>query len=178
MLLTVLDKRSFKRIFAWDMAGCTLRLKRVQRRTINILFFVFVIYLNTACAVLRAQTLASNNKRVQARYNKEKSYADSQRKTFQITSWAGSTISDLIKKWGSYTKKNMLPSGMEVYIFEYNFSGSGGSYTPGYVVTDQFGNVLDQKAAKDKTYSYNFTDYYQFFVDRNQIIIHVKIGSK
>lgn len=177
MVLTVLDKRSVKRIYAWDLLRCKHLLKRFRIRAINIILFAFAFYLNTTCTLLRAQTLASNNTRAQARYNKEKSYADSQRKTFRITSWAGANISDLFKKWGSYTKKNVLPNGIVVYIFEYNFSGSGGSYTPGYVVTDQFGNVLEKKAAKDKTYSYNFTDYYRFFVDKNQIIIHVKIGS-
>lgn len=145
----------------------------------RITFIIFfTLCFNTKSLVLQAQTLASNNTRAQARYNKEKIYADAQRKIFTVTSWAGSPISNLLAKWGNYTKKNELPNGLKVYSFEYTYSGSGGNYTPGYVVTDQFGNVLEQRAAKDNTYSYNFTEFYEFYVDKNQTIIHVKTGTK
>lgn len=147
-------------------------------RTINIISFSFALCLTATSLKLKAQTLASNNTRAQARYNKEKSYADIQRTIFSITSWAGANVSDLLAKWGNFTKKNELPNGITVYSFENTYSGSGGRYTPGYVVTDQFGNVVEQKAAKDNTYSYNFTEYYEFYVDKSQIIIHVKTGSR
>lgn len=147
-------------------------------RTINIMFFVFTVCFISTSSILKAQTLASNNTRAQARYSKEKIYADTQRKIFNITSWAGANIADLLAKWGNFTKKNELPNGITVYSFENHYSGSGGSYTPGYVVTDQFGNVLEQRAGKDNTYSYNFTDYFEFYVDKGQTIIHVKTGTR
>lgn len=147
-------------------------------RIISIISFVFTFYLFTNSSMLNAQTLASNNTRAQARYNKEKVYADIQRKTFNITNWAGAKISDLLAKWGNVTKKNELPNGITVYSFEHTYSGSGGNYTPGYIVTDQFGNVLEQKAATDNTYSYNLTEYYEFYVDKSQNIIHVKTGTR
>jgi hypothetical protein len=34
------------------------------------------------------------------------------------------------------------------------------------------------KAAKDNTYAYNFTDFYEFYVDKSNTIIHVKTGTK
>lgn len=147
-------------------------------QTLNIIFFIIAFCLIATNSELKAQTLASNNTRAQARYNKEKSYADVQRTIFNITSWAGANISDLLAKWGSFTKKKELPNGITVYSFEHTYTGSGGSFTPGYVVTDQFGNVLEQKAAKDNTYSYNFTEYYEFYVDKSQTIIHVKTGAR
>ncbi|MBN8688137.1 MAG: hypothetical protein J0M10_14015 [Chitinophagales bacterium] len=125
-----------------------------------------------------AQSLASNNTRAQARYNKEKIFAEAQRKLFTITSWAGANINDLLAKWGTYTRKSELPNGVSVYIFENRFSGSGGSYTPGYVVTDQSGNVVAQKQARDNTFSYDFTEYYEFYSDRTRRIIHVKTGTR
>lgn len=125
-----------------------------------------------------AQSLASNRTKLQARQNKEQSFADTQRKIFDITSWAGSNIAELLSKWGKYTSKTEMPDGLTVYTFETNYAGSGGSYTPGYVVSDPYGNVLAQKDAEDNTYSYNFTDFYEFYVDKDQIIIHVKTGTR
>jgi len=145
-------------------------------RIINIISLVLCLI--TTSSMLNAQTLASNNTRAQARYNKEKIYADAQRKIVNITNWAGANISDLLTKWGNCTKKNTIANGITVYSFEHTYSGSGGNYTPGYIVTDQFGNVLEQKAAKDNTYSYNFTEYYEFYVDKKQSIIHVKTGTR
>lgn len=147
-----------------------------MKKVIRLALLAFCIV--TSPSVLRAQTLASNNTRAKARYNKEKIYADTQRKIFAVTSWAGSNIADLLGKWGNFTRKSELPNEITVYSFEHHYSGSGGSYTPGYVVTDQFGNVVEQKAGKDNTYSYNFTDYYDFYVDKNQIIVHVKTGTR
>lgn len=152
--------------------------KYYRMRTLVIICFVFALCLNTVNSVLRAQTLASNNTRAQARYNKEKSYAAVQRTVFNITSWAGANISDLVAKWGNFTKVNELSRGIMVYSFEHTYSGSGGSYRAGFLVTDQFGNVVEQKAAKDNTYSYSFTEYYEFYVDINHIIVHVKAGTR
>lgn len=140
--------------------------------------FVFVCCFSPAGLLLKAQTLASNHTRAQARYNKDKLFADAQRKIFTITSWAGATMADLSARWGNFTKKSELPDGTTVYSFEYRYSGNGGTYTPGYTVTDQFGNIAAQKAAKDNTYSYNFADYYDFYVDSTKIIIHVKTGTR
>jgi len=143
------------------------------------LLFCASVTIGLAMQASEAQaSLASSRNNAQARENKEKSFADMQRKTFTITSWAGAPISELLSKWGKYTHKTELPTGYVVYTYENNYSGSGGSYTPGYIVTDPYGNIVAQKAAKDNTYSYNFTDYYEFFVDKNQIIVHVKIGTK
>lgn len=139
---------------------------------------VIVLSLASLPAMAVAQSLASNNTRAQARYNKEKIFAEAQRKLFTITSWAGANISDLLTKWGTYTRKSELPNGISVYIFENRYSGSGGSYTPGYVVTDQSGNVVAQKQARDNTFSYDFTEYYEFYTDRTRRIIHVKTGTR
>lgn len=127
---------------------------------------------------IKAQTLASNNTRAQARYNKEKIFADTQRKVFAVTSWAGANINDLLAKWGNFTRQTMRPDGITVYTFERRYSGSGGSYTDGYTVTDQYGNIVAQKQAKDNTYSYDFTEYYEFYTDQNLRIIHVKTGNR
>ena len=83
--------------------------------------------------LIKAQSLASNNTKFDARLNKEKVFADSQRKIFNITSWAGANITELINKWGNFTKKNETPNGYTVYIYETRYSGNGGKYEPGYV---------------------------------------------
>ena len=128
--------------------------------------------------LIKAQSLASNNTKLDARLNKEKVFADSQRKIFNITSWAGANITELINKWGNFTKKNETPNGYTVYIYETRYSGNGGKYEPGYVVSDQFGNILHQEVSKDNRYSYDFTDFYDFFVDKNNVIVKVNIGTR
>ena len=125
-----------------------------------------------------AQTLATKRTAAEGRFNLEKSFAQSQRKIFDITSWAGADISDLLGRWGNFTRKNQWPNGLMVYTFEQKYSGSGGSYEPGYTVTDQYGNILDEKKSEDTRYSYNFTDVYEFYVDKNGIIIYVKIVAQ
>lgn len=139
-----------------------------------IILMFFIIWPHS----IKSQTLASNRTKEEGRYNMEKIFADSQRKIFNITSWAGLQISDLLFKWGNYSKKNELPNGIVVYTFEINYSGNGGTFEPGYIITDQFGNILEQKNEKDNRYSYNFTDYYEFYVDKSSTIIHVKIGTR
>lgn len=145
-----------------------------RKKTFLFLMMFFVLQNNN----VSAQSLSSNRTKQQARQNKEQSFADTQRKIFDITSWAGANISELLNKWGQYTSKSLLPNGLTVYRFESNYSGSGGSYDLGYVVTDPYGNVIASKESKDNTYSYNFTDFYEFFVDKNNLIIHVKTGTK
>ncbi len=143
----------------------------------KIIIFISICFI-TQTSTLFAQSLASNRTKAQSRYNKEKSFADAQRKLYSITSWTGESISTLLKNWGNFTKRSEWQNGIQVYTFENKYSGSGGTYDPGYVVTDQFGNILAQKAGKDNTYSYNFTDYFEFYVDKNQNIIHVKTGTR
>lgn len=143
----------------------------------GILFivFYFAISLNV---IVKAQSLANSNSKLDARLNKEKIFAEIQRKTFNITSWAGVNITELINKWGNYTKKNEIPNGYTIYSYETRYSGNGGKYEPGYVVTDQFGNILHQESAKDNTYSYDFTDFYDFYVGQNNLIVKVNIGTR
>ena len=128
--------------------------------------------------LVKAQSLANSSSKLDARLNKEKIFAETQRKTFNITSWAGANITELINKWGNFTKKNETPNGYTVYIYETRYSGNGGKYEPGYVVTDQFGNILHQESAKDNTYSYDFTDFYDFYVGQNNLIVKVNIGTR
>ncbi|VXB67240.1 conserved hypothetical protein [Flavobacterium sp. 9AF] len=141
------------------------------------LFIIFSTFLLNS-AWLWSQSLASNNTKAQARYNLEKSFADTHRKTFAITSWAGANINELVEQWGNYSNSTELPNGLKVYTYEKRFSGSGGTYREGYTISDQYGNILEQQAAQDNTYSYNFVDYYEFYVDKNNIILHVKIGTR
>ena len=128
--------------------------------------------------LVKAQSLANSNSKLDARLNKEKIFAETQRKTFNITSWAGANITELINKWGNYTKKTETPNGYTIYSYETRYSGNGGKYEPGDVVTDQFGNILHQESAKDNTYSYDFTDFYDFYVAQNNLIVKVNIGTR
>ena len=146
-----------------------------MKTKIVILIFFFSYSL---LFLIKAQSLASNNTKLGARLNKEKVFADSQRKIFNITSWAGANITELINKWGNFTKKNETPNGYTVYIYETRYSGNGGKYEPGYVVSDQFGNILHQEVSKDNRYSYDFTDFYDFYVDKNNVIVKVNIGTR
>ena len=128
--------------------------------------------------LVKAQSLANSSSKLDARLNKEKIFAETQRKTFNITSWAGANIAELINKWGNYTKKTETPNGYTIYSYETRYSGNGGKYEPGYVVTDQFGNILHQESARDNTYSYDFTDFYDFYVAQNNLIVKVNIGTR
>ena len=128
--------------------------------------------------LVKAQSLANSSSKLDARLNKEKIFAETQRKTFNITSWAGANITELISKWGNFTRKNETPNGYIVYIYETRYSGNGGKYEPGYIVSDQFGNIVHQEASKDNTYSYDFTDFYDFYVGQNNLIVKVNIGTR
>lgn len=147
---------------------------KMKTKIVVIIFF----FSYSLLFLIKAQSLASNNTKLDARLNKEKVFADSQRKIFNITSWAGANITELINKWGNFTKKNETPNGYTVYIYETRYSGNGGKYEPGYVVSDQFGNILHQEVSKDNRYSYDFTDFYDFYVDKNNVIVKVNIGTR
>ena len=139
---------------------------------------ILIFFFSSLPFLVKAQSLANSSSKLDARLNKEKIFAETQRKTFNITSWAGANITELISKWGNFTRKNETPNGYIVYIYETRYSGNGGKYEPGYVLTDQFGNILHQEASKDNRYSYDFTDFYDFYVDQNKVIIKVNIGTR
>lgn len=145
-----------------------------MKTTKLIIFWIYFLF----SADTSAQSLANSRSKLEGRLNKEKNFAETQRKIFNITSWAGSNVNELINKWGNFTKKNETPNGYTVYTYETRFSGSGGKFEAGYVVTDQFGNVLHQEAGKDNRYSYDFTDFYDFFVDKTNKIIKVNTGTR
>ena len=151
-----------------------INLFKKMKTKIVILIFFF----SSLPFLVKAQSLANSNSKLDARLNKEKIFAEIQRKTFNITSWAGVNITELINKWRNYTKKNEIPNGYTIYSYETRYSGNGGKYEPGYVVTDQFGNILHQESAKDNTYSYDFTDFYDFYVGQNNLIVKVNIGTR
>ena len=144
-----------------------------RMKKITLILLCFLLHF-----LVKAQSLANSNSKLDARLNKEKIFAETQRKTFNITSWAGANITELINKWGNYTKKTKTPNGYTIYSYETRYSGNGGKYEPGYVVTDQFGNLLHQESAKDNTYSYDFTDFYDFYVGQNNLIVKVNIGTR
>ena len=139
---------------------------------------ILIFFFSSLLFLVKAQSLANSSSKLDARLNKEKIFAETHRKTFNITSWAGANITELINKWGNYTKKTETPTGYTIYSYETRYSGNGGKYEPGYVVTDQFGNILHQEASKDNRYSYDFTDFYDFYVDQNKVIIKVNIGTR
>ena len=139
---------------------------------------ILIFFFSSLPFLVKAQSLANSSSKLDARLNKEKIFAETQRKTFNITSWAGANITELISKWGNFTRKNETPNGYIVYIYETRYSGNGGKYEPGYIVSDQFGNIVHQEASKDNTYSYDFTDFYDFYVDQNGVIIKVNTGTR
>ena len=151
-----------------------INLFKKMKTKIVILIFFF----SSLPFLVKAQSLANSNSKLDARLNKEKIFAEIQRKTFNITSWAGVNITELINKWGNYTKKNEIPNGYTIYSYETRYSGNGGKYEPGYIVSDQFGNIVHQEASKDNTYSYDFTDFYDFYVGQNNLIVKVNIGTR
>ena len=139
---------------------------------------ILIFFFSSLPFLVKAQSHANSNSKLDARLNKEKIFAEIQRKIFNITSWAGANITELINKWGNYTKKTETPNGYTIYSYETRYSGNGGKYEPGYVVSDQFGNILHQEVSKDNRYSYDFTDFYDFYVDKNNVIVKVNIGTR
>ncbi|WP_374363154.1 hypothetical protein [Cloacibacterium sp.] len=146
-----------------------------QMKNTTIIILGIIIFLPQ---IIKAQSLANSSAKLEGRLNKEKVFADSQRKIFNITSWAGASITELINKWGNFTKKNETPNGYTVYSYETRYYGNSGKYEPGYVVSDQFGNILHQETSKDNRYSYDFTDFYDFYTDKNNVIVKVNIGTR
>ena len=78
-----------------------------------ILIFIF----SSLFFLVNAQSLANSSSKLDARLNKEKIFAESQRKIFNITSWAGANISELINKWGNCTKKSETPNGYTCLLY-------------------------------------------------------------
>lgn len=78
-----------------------INLFKKMKTKIVILIFFF----SSLPFLVKAQSLANSNSKLDARLNKEKIFAETQRKTFNITSWAGANITELISKWGNFTEK-------------------------------------------------------------------------
>jgi hypothetical protein len=70
------------------------------------LLYLFSFFLH--CFFSKSAITYNSKSKLDARLNKEKIFAEIQRKIFNITSWAGANITELINKWGNYTKKPKL----------------------------------------------------------------------
>lgn len=115
---------------------------------------------------------------IDLRYRTETDYAKNARWKFNITSWAGQPVTNLIRSWGAYTSRVSTEDGGYLCTYINTHSGSGGSYTSGYTVYDGYGNVVDHRPDSNTLYSYSYSDIYEIFVDKNNIIAEVKVSMK
>ena len=169
--------QKIKKLF-FSFGFCICAVLSFGQNKMKTKIVILIFFFSSLPFLVKAQSLANSSSKLDARLNKEKIFAETQRKTFNITSWAGANITELISKWGNFTRKNETPNGYIVYIYETRYSGNGGKYEPGYIVSDQFGNIVHQEASKDNTYSYDFTDFYDFYVGQNNLIVKVNIGTR
>ncbi len=111
------------------------------------------------------------------RYDYEKYYANTSRYQFNFTSWVGRPVAELIESWGPATKTADDGGKGLIYIYEQVTTSSGGSYTPGYIVTEnQYGKwvEVERQNAIDTRYTTTTYSYHDIYVDENKIITIVK----
>lgn len=112
------------------------------------------------------------------RFNFEKLDANAARAKFNTTSWYGLQISEYIKAAGPYTRAIDDGAGGKIVIYENSSSGVAGSYTPGYTVTNGYGQVVEQRNTVDNRYAYSYTNFRDIYIDAQNRITNIKTGTR
>jgi hypothetical protein len=147
------------------------------------LLFILTGICNTGMAQSRKEKKAVKKKaeEMQAalrnRLYAEQQYANSSRAQFNFTSWVGRPVKELIESWGPATRSVSDGGNGLIYTYEQVNVRSGGSYTPGYVVTQNYYGAwveVERQNAVDTRYNTTTYSYHDIYVDAQQIIIKIK----
>jgi hypothetical protein len=119
----------------------------------------------------RMEADANFAKYQQAKFNKEE----------WKHSWEGVKLSELFKKWGAPTRSFDDGSGGQVVVYETVSYSSGGTYTPGYSITESLttvsGTVLQSNtatvAAKDTRWVRQNIRSTNVFVNKEGVITKI-----
>ncbi len=112
------------------------------------------------------------------RYITDQSFARGVRENFNIGSWVGEKIADLISSWGAPSRVSTDGAGGRIYVYESTYTNSGSNYTNGYVVTDGYGNVTASRPSSGSSWSNNYTNFKEVYVDGQGKITRIKTGTR
>ncbi len=113
------------------------------------------------------------NEALDARRKEDLSFAQAARGSFNKGSWIGARYADLIAQWGEPARSYPDGNGGIVVVFENRYSHNYGSYTPGYIITNGLGQVVERKNPVDTRGSYTLGGETKIYVDKNNIITKI-----
>lgn len=140
-----------------------------------------LLSLSVSTAIFAQEEVKVDKKTKEAlkmRYESDKMHAELARSSFNVSSWVGGKLPDLIASWGPPTRTVSDEAGGQIVVYETFRSGTSGSYTPGYTVTNGFGQVVEQKRSVDTRSSYSFTQYSDVYVDKNNVVTKINRGNR
>ncbi|RNL87198.1 hypothetical protein ED312_10320 [Sinomicrobium pectinilyticum] len=114
---------------------------------------------------------------IEERYKKDQAYAQAKRAAFNRSSWIGSKLSELISSWGPPTRVVTDGADGKIAVYEKASYNSGGTYTPGYVVTNGWGQVVAEKKSEDTRWSSSYSETVAVYADKDNIIREVKFDN-
>lgn len=142
-------------------------------------FLVFFLVFGTSVFAQKKKKADENalNFALEERYKSDKAYAENKRAAYNRGTWIGSKLSDLISTWGPPSR--MVNDGADgmIAVYEKSSFNSGGTYTPGYVVTNGLGNVVAEKKSEDTRWSSSYFETIGVYADKNNIIRQIKYDN-
>ncbi|MDG3582921.1 hypothetical protein [Galbibacter pacificus] len=114
---------------------------------------------------------------LEERYKSDKAYAESRRAAFNRGTWIGLELSDLIATWGPPSRMVSDGADGKIAVYEKASFNSGGTYTPGYVITNGFGNVVEEKKSEDTRWSSSYFETIGVYADNSGIIREIKYDN-
>ena len=114
------------------------------------------------------------------RYRRDQNFARTARSVTNnnLNWWIGQKLSDVIDVWGAPSRTVSDGADGQIVVYETFVSGTSGSYTPGALSWDGYGNITNYRAASDTRSSYSYTAYREVYIDKNNIIKKVKTGNR
>lgn len=154
---------------------------------LSVLRFAVAAALLATTSVLAASTPAkpvskrearAMEKALADRLSRDQSFAMERWRTYELTRVVGEPFARVIETWGPYTSVSDDGRGGKVYAYENGLTSNFGEYTPGYEVTDPFGNVIERKEARDTRRSSHWTLFKDVYVDAAGIVTRITRGTR
>ncbi len=135
---------------------------------------LFYLLMNNVYAQNKKEdTLAA----IKSRLSTDITYAQSKRSAFNRGTWIGSTLTELIKKWGAPSRIISDGGNGKIAIYSSSQVNAGGSVTPGYTTYNGLGQVVDYKATVDTRWSKEYTESTQIFANEKGIVTDIKYNN-
>ncbi|UNY97247.1 hypothetical protein MQE36_09065 [Zhouia spongiae] len=143
----------------------------------KIAFITLFLVLGTSAFAQKKADEKALKFALEERYKSDKAYAESKRAAFNRGTWIGSKLSDLISTWGPPSRIVSDGADGKIAVYEKASFNSGGTYTPGYIVTNGFGNVVAEKKSEDTRWSSSYFETIGVYADSNGIIKEIKYDN-